>query len=136
MFSMTPSFSSSEKASLTDMSLSELKVLLNAQWKKNLGATMARKNKVNKCVSKFVAHDKHRSDIRHQMRVTWMVRLTTTSGICEEVYFRADVALEADFEARVDWVLVPETKPRRARGSPSSGRVIIKRQRHTPTRFR
>ena len=106
MFSMTPSFSSSEKASLTDMSLSELKVLLNAQWKKNLGATMARKNKVNKCVSKLVAHDKHRSDIRHQMRVTWMVRLTTTSGICEEVYFRADVALEADFEARVDWVLV------------------------------
>ena len=36
MFSMTPSFSSSEKASLTDMSLSELKVLLNAQWKKIL----------------------------------------------------------------------------------------------------
>ena len=106
MFSMTTSFSSSEKASLTDMSLSELKVLLNAQWKKNLGATMARKNKVNKCVSKLVAHDKHRSDIRHQMRVTWMVRLTTTSGICDEVYFRADVALEADFEARVDWVLV------------------------------
>ena len=67
---------------------------------------MARKNKVNKCVSKLVAHDKHRSDIRHQMRVTWMVCLTTTSGICEEVYFRADVALEADFEARVDWVLV------------------------------
>ena len=46
------------------------------------------------------------SDIRHQMRVTWMVRLTTTSGICEEVYFRDDVAPEADFEARVDLVLV------------------------------
>ena len=30
----------------------------------------------------------------------------------------------------------PATKPRRARGSPSSGRVIIKRQRHTPARFR
>jgi hypothetical protein len=31
---------------------------------------------------------------------------------------------------------MPATKPRRARGSPSSGRVIIKRQRHTPARFR
>ena len=125
MFSMTPSFSSSEKASLTDIiavSLSELRVLLNAQWKKNLGATMARKNKVNKCVSKLVAHDKHRSDIRHQMRVTWMVRLTTTSGICEEVYFRADVALEADFEARVDWVLVRQLVTLRVVSSGSGSR--------------
>ena len=32
----------------------------------------------------------------------------------------------------------PVTKPRHARGSssPSSGRVVIKRQRHTPARFR
>ena len=55
-----------------------------------------------------MAHDKHCSDIRHQMRVTWMVCLTTTSSIPsrEEVYVRADVAQEADFEVCVDWVLV------------------------------
>ena len=82
LFSMTPSFSSSEKTSLTEMSLSELRVLLNARWKKNLGVTMARKNKVNKCVSKLVAHDKHRSDICHQMRVTWIGEETNGAKRC------------------------------------------------------